>query len=138
MNTKRTSRDEIIDEDGFIHLQVDREFEYRTKNRQLSDNAITGVLSAFYAKVIVVLGIAFPVTDILAVKAPNAFYQGFYLFLYLGSIGFVVFMYVDHLRTKRFYSANASGRLNLEFFLAVCVWHSECCFYNFIHFPRKR
>lgn len=108
-STKQTTHDDIIDDDGFVRLQLDREHEYRIKNRQHSDNAMTGALSAFYAKLIVVLGIAFPVTDILAVKAPNAFYQGFYLFLYIGSIGFVVFMYIDHLRTRRLYSLNANG-----------------------------
>lgn len=95
---------EIIDDDGFVHLQADREHEYRMKNRQLGDNAMTSVLSAFYAKLLVVLGIAFPVTDILAVKAPNAFYQGFYMYLYTGSIAFVAFMYVDHLRQRRIHS----------------------------------
>lgn len=112
LNTKRMSRDEIIDEDGFVRLKLDRELECRAKNRQLSDNAITSALSAFYAKVIVVLGIAFPVTDVLAVKAPNSFYQGFYLFLYLGSIAFVLFMYVDHLRTKRIYATSKKSGEN--------------------------
>lgn len=113
-NTKQTTHDDIIDDDGFVRLQLDREHEYRIKNRQHSDNAMTGALSAFYAKLIVVLGIAFPVTDILAVKAPNAFYQGFYLFLYIGSISFVVFMYIDHLRTRRIYSLNANGEIFLR------------------------
>lgn len=103
---KASKQGEIIDEDGFVHIQADREREHRIKNRQLGDNALTSALSAFYAKLLVVLGIAFPVTDILAVKAPNAFYQGFYLYLYTGSIVFVAFMYVDHLRQRRIHSMN--------------------------------
>lgn len=95
---------EIIDEDGFVHMQADREREHLRKNRKLGDNALTSALSGFYAKFVVVLGIAFPVTDILAVKAPNSFYQGFYLYLYTGSIVFVAFMYFDHLRQRRIYN----------------------------------
>lgn len=95
---------EIIDEDGFVHLQADREREHLIKNRKLGDNALTSALSGFYAKFVVVLGIAFPVTDILAVKAPSSFYQGFYLYLYTGSIVFVAFMYFDHLRQRRIYN----------------------------------
>lgn len=135
LNSKRASRDEIIDEDGFVRLKLDRELEYRTKNRQLSHSAITSALSAFYAKVIVVLGIAFPVTDILAVRAPNAFYQGFYLFLYLGSIAFVLFMYVDHLRTKRIYSSNASGKLAKRLLRRLFI--AQTIFYRSAYFQSK-
>lgn len=100
----------MVDEDGFVHSKIDREYEARMKNRSLGDNALTSALSAFYAKLIVVLGIAFPITDILAVKAPNSFYQGFYLYLYIGSVSFVTFMYFDHLRTRRMYAlSNADG-----------------------------
>lgn len=100
---------EIIDEDGFVHVQADREREHRIKNHQLGDNALTTALSGFYAKFLVVLGIAFPVTDILAVKAKNSFYQGFYLYLYTGSIIFVAFMYIDHLRQRQIYNRTGIG-----------------------------
>lgn len=96
------------DEDGFVHLQADREHEFRKKNRQQGNDALTSTLSAFYAKLMVVLGIAFPITDVLSAKAPNKFYQGFYLYLYVGSIVFVAFMYVDHLRSRRRFAANQS------------------------------
>lgn len=52
------------------------------------------------------LGIAFPVTDILSKRAETSknFYQGFYLFLYLTSVAFVVFVYSTHLRNRQLFS----------------------------------
>lgn len=59
-----------------------------------------------YAKLIFVLGIAFPVTDILSTRAETTknFYQGFYLFLYLGSVAFVIFVYSTHIKNRQLFS----------------------------------
>lgn len=113
---KSKERVDITDEDGFVHLQADREHEFRMKNRQQGYDALTSALSAFYAKFLVVLGLAFPITDVLSVKAPNKFYRGFYLYLYVGSIAFVAFMYVDHLRSRRMYSMSSTNGKN------ICIW----------------
>ena len=63
-------------------------------------------LSALYAKVIFVMGIAFPVTDILSTRAQASknFYQGFYLFLYLTSVAFVIFVYSTHLKNRQLFT----------------------------------
>uniref|UniRef100_A0A1B0D9N8 Otopetrin n=1 Tax=Phlebotomus papatasi TaxID=29031 RepID=A0A1B0D9N8_PHLPP len=74
--------------------------EARMKNRRIGDTA----LSALYAKLIVVLGIALPVTDILSVRGPASFYQGFYLYLYLVSVAFVAYMYVAHVRSRTLFT----------------------------------
>jgi Otopetrin len=37
-------------------------------------------------------------------KAPASFYQGFYLFLYLTSVAFVVFVYATHLRNQQIFN----------------------------------
>lgn len=59
-----------------------------------------------YAKLIFVLGIAFPVTDILSTRAESTknFYQGFYLFLYLGSVAFVIFVYSTHIKNRQLFT----------------------------------
>lgn len=59
-----------------------------------------------YAKLIFVMGIAFPVTDILSTRAESSknFYQGFYLFLYLGSVAFVIFVYSTHIKNQQLFS----------------------------------
>ncbi|KAG4074262.1 hypothetical protein HA402_008671 [Bradysia odoriphaga] len=84
--------------------ELDPDYEFRMRNRRSGDDALSTTLSAFYAKFLVVLGIAFPVTDILSQKAPPSFYQGFYLYLYIGSVAFVVYMYAGHLRTRALFS----------------------------------
>ncbi|CAG2055513.1 unnamed protein product [Timema podura] len=57
-------------------------------------------LSALYAKLLVVLGIAFPVTEVLSERVPANFYQGFYLYLYIGSIFFMCFMYATLIKDR--------------------------------------
>ncbi|XP_065090977.1 proton channel OtopLc-like [Ochlerotatus camptorhynchus] len=68
--------------------------EMRDKNRAVAHNQFSIALSALYAKLIIVLGIAFPITDVVSEKAPQHFYQGFYLYLYLISVLFTIYLYV--------------------------------------------
>ena len=56
------------------------------KNR-LSIDALNGlifVLSAIYAKLIVILGLCFPMAEVISHRIPILWYEGFYLYLYLG------------------------------------------------------
>jgi mannose/fructose/N-acetylgalactosamine-specific phosphotransferase system component IIC len=66
----------------------------------LNSDALTTILSALYAKLLVVLGMAFPITEIISKDVRPFFYQGFYLYLYLGSIVFVAYMYATFVREK--------------------------------------
>lgn len=66
----------------------------------LSSDALSTALSALYAKVIVILGIALPVTEILSSQIPANVYQGFYLYLYITSILFVIFVYASNMRRR--------------------------------------
>lgn len=63
-------------------------------------DALSTALSALYAKVIVILGIALPVTEILSSQIPANVYQGFYLYLYSVSITFVIFVYASNMRRR--------------------------------------
>ncbi|XP_052872301.1 proton channel OtopLc [Anopheles cruzii] len=74
--------------------------ESRRKNRRFGDDALSTALSALYAKIIVILGIALPVTEILSSQIPANVYQGFYLFLYTVSIAFVIFVYASTMRQR--------------------------------------
>lgn len=95
--------------DDIFTVNRNREKEFRRKNRAQAIDALTTSLSAFYAKMIVVLGLAFPITDVLtSSNTPHQFYKGFHLYLYIGSISFVAFMYVDHLILRRKLAASAS------------------------------
>ncbi|XP_068627746.1 proton channel OtopLc-like [Battus philenor] len=66
----------------------------------LGHEALNKALSALYAKLLVVLGLAFPVTEVIAKGVPDTYYQGFYLYLYLVSVLFVIFHYVNLIRQK--------------------------------------
>ncbi|CAH0560882.1 unnamed protein product [Brassicogethes aeneus] len=67
-------------------------------NRKLGDESLTIIISALYAKLLVVLGMAFPITEIISQDVKPFFYQGFYLYLYLGSIAFVSYMYATYVK----------------------------------------
>ncbi|XP_055685219.1 proton channel OtopLc isoform X3 [Lutzomyia longipalpis] len=78
--------------------------EYKRKNRRVGDDALSTALSALYCKLLVVMGIAMPVTEILSSRIPPNFYQGFYVYLYAVSIAFVIFVYASHVRTRAVFS----------------------------------
>lgn len=59
-------------------------------------------MSALYAKLIIVLGLALPVTNILHYKGTASFYQGFYLYLYTISVLFISFVYITYLKSRPF------------------------------------
>lgn len=86
----------------------EREHEFRMKNRQQANDALTSALSAFYAKLIVVVGIAFPIVDVLTPNTIKKLYNGFYFYLYIGSIAFVAFMHIDLVRSRRLLAANTN------------------------------
>lgn len=89
----------------------------KIKNRRYGDDSMTAALSALYAKFIVFLGMALPVTDILSTEAPTSFYQGFYLYLYVMSVAFVIFMYTSHLRNEAVFSMLTTYGENYYYFL---------------------
>ncbi|XP_076273266.1 proton channel OtopLc-like isoform X1 [Rhynchophorus ferrugineus] len=74
--------------------------EYKGRKRKrfikkLDCDGFTTILSALYAKLLVVLGIAFPITEVITTEVKPFYYQGFYLYLYLGCIIFMVYEYVS-------------------------------------------
>ncbi|XP_022917685.2 proton channel OtopLc-like [Onthophagus taurus] len=69
-------------------------------NNKIGDDALTTILSAFYAKLLVVLGIAFPITEIISNQVERGYYKGFYMYLYSGSLIFMVYMYATVYRKK--------------------------------------
>jgi hypothetical protein len=64
------------------------------------------------------LGCALPITEVLTSRIPTKVYQGFYVYLYLGSIAFVVFVYATHMKSRAVYSVIKSYR---KLSLIVCV-----------------
>ncbi|XP_050676973.1 proton channel OtopLc-like isoform X2 [Leptidea sinapis] len=66
----------------------------------LGHDALSKALSALYAKLLVVLGLAFPVTEVITNGVADTYYQAFYLYLYLVSLLFVIFQYGNIMRQK--------------------------------------
>ncbi|XP_967818.2 proton channel OtopLc isoform X1 [Tribolium castaneum] len=73
--------------------------KYRKSRQRRGDDVLTCIISAFYAKFIVILGIALPVTDAIATSEYDT-YDAFYMYLYLGSIIFLLYMYMIQMKEK--------------------------------------
>ncbi|XP_065574222.1 proton channel OtopLc-like isoform X2 [Artemia franciscana] len=64
------------------------------KESQLAgDNSFIMVLSALYAKMLMVMGITFPISEIISPVFTASSYMGFYLYLYTGSILYFVYVF---------------------------------------------
>ena len=64
----------------------------RTRSNLDALNGLVFVLSAIYAKLIVILGLCFPMAEVISHRIPIGWYEGFYLYLYLGEFdGFFLF-----------------------------------------------
>lgn len=61
---------------------------------------LVSTLSTLYAKLLVVVGVAIPVTASVSKGVPVAFDQGYYLYLYLTSVVFVIILYTLLMRDK--------------------------------------
>lgn len=66
-----------------------------------------------------ILGVAMPVTEILSSKIPSNVYQGFYVYLYLGSIAFVFFQYATNCRKRAVFNLLKSYREFFFFFFIL-------------------
>ncbi|KAJ3630790.1 hypothetical protein MTP99_011964 [Tenebrio molitor] len=73
--------------------------KYNKYGQSKGDDVLTFIISAFYAKFIVILGIALPVTDAIATNDYDT-YDAFYMYLYLGSIIFLFYMYLIQMKEK--------------------------------------
>ncbi|GBP77497.1 Proton channel OtopLc [Eumeta japonica] len=87
--------------------------------------ALATTLSALYGKLLVVMGVAFPMAEVISTYIPPSFYerysgepirllrnslqgvsqhsvcsQGFYLYLYIGSMAFLLYMYAALVRDR--------------------------------------
>lgn len=85
-------------------------------------------LSALYAKVIVILGIALPVTEILSSQIPANVYQGFYLYLYTVSILFVIFVYASNMRRRAVMTLIKTYRKYLQYGKTNTFYVKHICF----------
>ncbi|XP_014601563.1 PREDICTED: uncharacterized protein LOC106785521 isoform X2 [Polistes canadensis] len=72
---------------NFLEVTDDRKW------KNLGCDALATTLSALYGKLLVVMGIAFPMAEVISTYIPPSFYEAFYLYLYFGSMIFLMYMY---------------------------------------------
>ncbi|XP_050315034.1 proton channel OtopLc-like [Anthonomus grandis grandis] len=75
--------------------------ERQVEWRQLGADALATTLSALYGKLLVVMGTAFPMAEVISTYIPPSFYEAYYLYLYIGSMLFLLYMYMVLMRDKR-------------------------------------
>ncbi|XP_055370988.1 proton channel OtopLc isoform X2 [Condylostylus longicornis] len=70
------------------------------KNRKMGDDELSKSLSSLYCKLLVILGVALPVSEIISEKIHPHIYHGFYVYLYCGSILFVCSVYAASIKNR--------------------------------------
>ncbi|XP_063224767.1 proton channel OtopLc-like [Bacillus rossius redtenbacheri] len=68
-------------------------------DRQRSE-ALINIVSALYGKLLVVFGVALAITEAIADHNHTIRYDAFYLYLYVGSIAYLFYVYVAHLKER--------------------------------------
>ena len=65
-----------------------------------SSDSLQEIVTALYCKLLIILGLAFPMAEQISQEVSIGTYQLFYVYLYLGSLLFLLFIYFDLIRTK--------------------------------------
>lgn len=68
--------------------------------KKRGDDAVLAVISAMYAKFLIVLGLAFPMTEVISNHVTSSSYLGFYLYLYFGCIAYFLYVFITLVRNK--------------------------------------
>ncbi|XP_014291005.1 proton channel OtopLc isoform X2 [Halyomorpha halys] len=63
-------------------------------------DTLSVILSALYCKLLIVLGLALPITKIITTTVPAEFYDFFYIYLYGGSLAFILTVHVISFKKK--------------------------------------
>ncbi len=73
-------------------------------------DALQSVVTALYCKILVILGLAFPMAEVISDNVPRGYYQLFYVYLFMGSLLFLFCIYIDLLRTRAMQTGNKTKR----------------------------
>ncbi|XP_053663708.1 proton channel OtopLc-like [Anopheles marshallii] len=80
--------------------ELTRENRKMQRDRILARNHLGTALSALYAKLLIIMGVTLPVTELVASGAPANFHHPFYLYLHGVSILFCTYLYVARWRRQ--------------------------------------
>jgi hypothetical protein len=87
-------------------------------------DGLTLVMSALYAKILIIIGLCFPMAEVISHRIPIGWYEGFYLYLYLGSVLFLVVTYTLRLKKPRPKSTKKTPGYAERAWKAIQSW---CC-----------
>ena len=75
----------------------------RSLRERVSDSidGMSFVLSALYAKLLVIIGLCFPMAEVISRRIPIGWYEGFYCYLYMGSILYLAITYALRIAGKK-------------------------------------
>ena len=65
-----------------------------------SSDSLQVAVSALYAKILCILGLAFPASEVISAAIVQEYFQLFYVYLFTGSLLYLVFVYVDLLHDR--------------------------------------
>ena len=63
-------------------------------------DALQSVITALYCKIVVILGLAFPMAEVVSDNVAPGYYQLFYVYLFLMSLIFLLVIYIDLWKSK--------------------------------------
>ncbi len=76
-------------------------------------DALQSIVTALYCKILIILGLAFPMAEVISDNVPKGYYQLFYVYLFLGSLLFLLIVYVDLMKTKATIAVSNTRRKSL-------------------------
>ncbi|CAG9823197.1 unnamed protein product [Phaedon cochleariae] len=82
----------------------------KKKRTQRGEEVFTHMLSAFYGKILTIVGIALPLAG--AITTSEYSYGVFYVYLYCGSILFFLYIYIVHLKVKSIHERINNSQLH--------------------------
>ena len=65
-----------------------------------SRDALQSIVTALYCKILVILGLALPLAEVISEHVDPGYYQLFYVYLFLGSLIFLFGIHIDIIRTR--------------------------------------
>ena len=57
-------------------------------------------MTALYCKILVILGLALPLAEVISEHVDQGYYQLFYVYLFLGCLVFLIGVHIDIIRTR--------------------------------------
>ena len=65
-----------------------------------SSDSLQTAVSALYAKILIILGLAFPLSEVISAAIVTEYFQLFYVYLFTGSLLYLAFVFTDLLQER--------------------------------------